>query len=70
MLRNVIGFALFAIVAVIALKLIFGLFGLFLGLFISLLWLAFWGWLIYLLLRVLSPSTADWVRDMIRGKAA
>jgi hypothetical protein len=70
MLRNLIGFALFAIVAFVALKLIFTLFGLFLGLFMSLLWLAFFGWLIYLVLRVISPSTADRVREVITGKAA
>jgi uncharacterized membrane protein len=70
MLRNLIGFALFAIVAIIALKLLLGLFGVFLGLFMSLLWLAFIGWLIYLALRVLSPGTADRVREMVTGKPA
>jgi hypothetical protein len=70
MLRNLVGFAVFAIVAVLALKLAFGLFGLFIGVFMSLLWLAFIGWLLYLMLRVVSPGTADRVREMITGKPA
>jgi hypothetical protein len=51
----------------IALKLLGGLFGFAISNFMMLLWLAFWGFIIYLVLRVISPSTADRVRDTIRG---
>ena len=67
MIRNVVGFAGVAVVAMIALKLLGGLFGFAISIFMMLLWLAFWGFIIYLVLRVLSPSTADRVRDTIRG---
>jgi hypothetical protein len=70
MLRNLVGFAVFAIVAILAFKLAFGLFGLVLGLLMSLLWLAFIGWLIYLVIKVLSPTTADRIREVIRGRQA
>jgi hypothetical protein len=58
------------VVALLAFKLLFGLFGLFLGLFISLVWLAFWGWLFYLLIKVLSPTTAERIREVISGRQA
>ncbi len=67
MVRNVVGFAGVAVFAVIALKLLGWLFGFAISIFMMLLWLAFWGFIIYLILRVLSPSTADRVRDTIRG---
>jgi hypothetical protein len=67
MIRNVVGFAGVAIVAMIALKLLSGLFGFAISIFMTLLWLAFWGFIIYLVLRVISPSTADRVRDTIKG---
>ena len=70
MFRNLVGFAIFAVVALLAFKLLFGLFGLALGLLISLAWLALWGWLFYLVIRVLSPTTADRIREMISGREA
>jgi len=70
MLRNLFGFAVFAIVEIIALKLFFGLFGFLVGLLMTVLWLAFIGWLIYLVIRVLSPATADRIRETIRGRQA
>jgi hypothetical protein len=68
MIRSLIGYAIFAIVAILALKLVFKLLGLAFGLFWALLWFAFIGFVFYLLLRLFSPSTADQVRDMIKGK--
>ena len=68
MFRKLLGFALFAIVAMILLKLFFGLFGLVLGLFATVLWFAFIGFLIYLVLKVLAPETAARVREMIAGE--
>ncbi len=70
MIRSVVGFAGVAVVAMIALKLLGGLFGFAISIFMMLLWLAFWGFIIYLILRVISPSTADRVRDTIRGNKA
>ena len=67
MIRSVVGFAGVAIVAMIALKLLGGLFGFAISIFMMLLWLAFWGFIIYLVLRVISPRTADRVRDTIKG---
>jgi hypothetical protein len=70
MFRNLVGFAIFAVVAILAFKLLFGLFGLAIGLLMGIAWLAFWGWLFYLLIRVLSPTTADRIREVISGKQA
>ena len=70
MFRSLIGFAVFAVVALIAIKFVFGLIGFAIGIFGSLLWLAAMGFIFYLILRVLSPSTADRVRDTIKGKSA
>ena len=69
MFRSLIGFAIFAVVALIAIRFVFGLIGFAIGIFGSIVWLAFVGFIIYLILRVLSPSTADRVRDTIRGKS-
>jgi cytosine/uracil/thiamine/allantoin permease len=69
MFRSLIGFAIFAVVALIAIKFVFGLIGFAIGIFGAILWLAFVGFVIYLLLRLVSPSTADRVRDTIRGKS-
>ena len=68
MFRSILGFAILAIVAWLVLKIFFGLLGTIVGLAMTLLWLAAIGFLCYLVLRVLSPSTADKVRDMIKGR--
>lgn len=69
MFRSLFGFALLAVVAWFALRLFFGLFGIVVGLLGHLLWLAFLGFLVYLLLRVFSPGTADRVKEMVTGKS-
>ena len=66
--RSVLGFAIFAVLFWIGLKLIFGLFGVVMSFLMTVLWLAAIGFIIYVVLRVISPSTADRVRDTIRGK--
>ncbi len=68
MFRNLIGFAVLAIVAWIGLNLFFGLFGIIVGLLGRILWLAFLGFLVYLVLRVFAPGTADRIKEMIAGK--
>jgi hypothetical protein len=67
MIRNLLGFAIFAVVAIFVLKLVFGLFGLVLGLLGAVLWFAFLGFIIYLVLKLFAPETAARVREMIAG---
>ena len=49
------------------LKVVFALFGLALELLVTAAWLAFVGFIIYLVLRVLAPGAAARVREMIAG---
>ena len=70
MLRSIIGFAIFAVLAWIGLKLVFSVLGGLIGLAMTVLWLAGLGFLFYLALRVVSPSTADKIREMIKGRPA
>ena len=70
MLRSVLGFALFAVLAWIGLKLVFSVLGGLIGLAMTVLWLAAIGFIIYLVLRVVSPSTAEKIREMIKGRPA
>ena len=67
MLRNLFGFAVFAVLTIFALKVFFALFGLVIGLLVTALWLAFLGFLIYLVLKLVAPETANRVREMIAG---
>ena len=68
MLRNLLGFAIFAIIAVFLLKVFLGLFGLLIGLLVTVAWFALIGFLIYLVLKVIAPDTAARVREMISGR--
>jgi len=68
MLRSLFGFAVFAVVTVFLLKVVFGLFGLVLGLLGAVLWFAFVGFMIYLVLKLFAPATAARVREMIAGE--
>jgi len=70
MFRSILGFAVLAVVAWLALKLVFGILGSLIGLAMTVLWLAAIGFLFYLGLRLVSPSTADKLRDMIKGRSA
>jgi len=70
MFRSVLGFAVFAVLAWLGLKLVFSVLGGLIGLAMTVLWLAAIGFIIYLVLRVVSPSTAEKIRDMIRGRPA
>ena len=67
MLRKIIGLAVLAVVAWFALKLAFGLLGVAAGLAITLLKLALVGLVIYWVLKLISPSTARKVDEMIKG---
>src|SRR5881396_3866538 len=68
MFRSILGFALFAVVAFLALKLVLGLFGIVIGLAMTLLVWAAFGFLIYLGIRIVSPSTAEKIREMVKGR--
>lgn len=68
MLRNLFGFAVVAVVTIFLLKVVFSLFGLVLGLLGAVLWFAFVGFMIYLVLKVFAPGTAARVREMIAGE--
>jgi len=61
MIRKLFGFAIFAVLAIFLLKLVFGLFW-------AILWFAFIGFLIYLILKIVAPGTAARVREMIAGR--
>jgi hypothetical protein len=68
MIRNLFGFAVLAVVAWLGIHLFFGLLGFAIGVVGKLLWLAFLGFLVYLVLRVFSPATADRIKEMIAGR--
>ncbi len=68
MVRTLVGYSVLAVIGVVALKILFWVIGAAFSLLVSVLWLAAIGFGIYLLLRVFSPTTADRLRDMIRGK--
>ena len=70
MFRSVLGFAVFAVVAWLGLKLVFSVLGGLIGLAMTVLWLAAIGFIFFLVLRVVSPSTAEKIRDMIKGRPA
>jgi len=68
MVRALIGYAVLAIVGIVALKLLFGLLSVAFSLMWALLWLAALGFVFYLVLKIVSPSTARRVKDRIRNQ--
>jgi len=69
MFRSILGFAVFAVLALVAIKLLFGVFGIVVGLVTTLLVWAAFGFLLYLGLRVISPGTAEKLRELIKGRS-
>jgi len=67
MLRKIIGFAVLAIVAFFAINLAMSLFGVAMHLAFLLIKLAIIGLVVYWVLKLIAPSTARKVDDMIRG---
>ena len=67
-MQKLLGYSLLALVGIFVWRLLTGLFGMIVGLVFSLLWLAFVGFIIYLVIRVFSPGTADKIQEMISGK--
>jgi hypothetical protein len=68
MLRTIFGYAVLAIIGFFALKLLLGLLGFAFGLLIQLLWLAAVGFVIYLVVKLLFPSTAQKIHDAVKGR--
>lgn len=68
MVRTLVSYSIVAVVGIVALKVVFGMLGFVFSLLSSLFWLAAVGFLIYLVLRVVSPDTATRIKEMIRGK--
>jgi hypothetical protein len=67
MFRRVLGFAILAVVVVVGLKLAVGLLGFALGLAVTVVFLAAGGYLVYVVLTVVSPGLARSIREAIRG---
>ncbi len=68
MIRTLTGYAVVGVVAIIVLKLLFGVIGFALSLLWTLFWLAAIGFLIYLVLKIVSPDTARRVRENVVGR--
>jgi hypothetical protein len=73
MLRTVFAVGTMAILGIVALKLMFGVFGVLVGILFALFFLALkialFGLLVYLVIRVLSPDTAQKIRERWRAAA-
>jgi hypothetical protein len=67
MVRTVVGYSILAVIGVMAIKLLLGIAGFAFSLLSSLLWLVAIGFLIYLVLKVISPKTASKVKEAING---
>ena len=68
MIRKILLFAVLAVAALIVIKVAFALLGMMIGLAVAVLVLAALGYFFYLLLRVVSPRTAERVREIIGGR--
>jgi len=69
MVRALLGYAVLAIVGIVALKLLFGLLSIAFTLLWALLWLAALGFVFYIVLKIVSPSTARRVKEKIKGES-
>ncbi len=67
MLRTLVGYAILAVIGFFALKLVLGLLGFAFTLLMNVLWLAAIGFLVYLVLKLISPDLARRVHDKIAG---
>lgn len=69
-MRQILGFAIIAVIAWIALQLVLSLLGFALALAVKVLVWAVIGYALYLLLKVVAPDTARKLSEMVRGKTA
>lgn len=67
MFRKMLGFAVLAVLVLMAVKVAFAVLGTLLGVAMVLLAFAALGYAMYVILRVFSPATAAWVRDLVGG---
>ncbi len=74
MLRTIFMIGIFAVLGLFALRLVFGIFGGLLGLFLGLAFLALKiaviGLVIYLVIRIVSPGTAQRLREKFTGHSS
>ena len=70
MIRTILCFSVFAVVGVLAMKLLFSLLGGILSIVGTILVWAFWGFVFYLILKVVAPGTAARVKEVITGRPA
>jgi hypothetical protein len=69
-MRSLIGFAILAVVGIFLLKFLFSILGWAVSIFVQLLVWAAMGFVLYLIIKVLSPSTAGKIREVVTGKPA
>jgi len=69
-MRRIIGLALLAVLVWVVAQVALGLLGTLLGLAVTILVFAAFGYLFYLVLRLVSPNAAARVLEIIRGRAA
>jgi hypothetical protein len=67
-MRTILGYAVIAIIGFFAIKVAFGLLGFAITLLVNLLWLAAIGFVIYLVLKAISPATAEKIHDAVKGR--
>lgn len=67
MIRTILGFVILAVIAIVVLNLAFSLLGFLAGAAFFLLKLALVGLVVYWVLKLIAPSTARRVREMISG---
>ena len=68
MLRKVVGFAVLAVVAFFVLKFVLWIIGAVMSLATTVIMLALVGLVVYWVIKLISPSTARRVKDMINGE--
>ena len=68
MLRKVLGFAVLAVVAYSVLKFVLWIIGAVMSLATTIIMLALVGLVVYWVIKLISPSTARRVKDMINGE--
>lgn len=71
MLRTLFSVGIIALIGLVALKLVFGLLGPLVALLFALLWLALRillvGAVVYFVIRIVSPATAERIEKAVRG---
>ncbi len=69
MVRALVGYSVLAIIGIFAFRLLLGLLSIAFSLLWAVLWLAVLGFIVYLVLKVISPNTARRVKETIQGES-